>query len=365
MYFNQEYIFLLLGFREYMGRRVNGFILSLIFVSMTLSGCISSNKESSNDQVVEVPELDLPYFEKDGYRCFLHDEYERCWITYVPEKVNGTELVPLIIDLHGWSLSAFEQREISGFDNIAEEYGAILLNPEGLALGGDPTTGGSEESWNAGWCCADAVANGVDDLGFLNQLIEVAIQIHPVDPDRVYVTGWSNGCAMSYYLSFYSSDKIAAMACMAMYLLADIPDEYDPIPMMEIHGVLDDNVWYAWGSRPIIFNPGAWFDNSAYQTGAIENMYEVAKHNNCAGSMPDLNDVDGLYSIQGFTDCQNSAEVQLVTLYAGTHNPYEKDYGSPEEFPRYVPGNGGLIPTTQIAWDFLSQYSKEDIDLDD
>ena len=365
MYFNQEYIFLLLGFREYMGRRVNGFILSLIFVSMTLSGCISSNKESSNDQVVEVPELDLPYFEKDGYRCFLHDEYERCWITYVPEKVNGTELVPLIIDLHGWSLSAFEQREISGFDNIAEEYGAILLNPEGLALGGDPTTGGSEESWNAGWCCADAVANGVDDLGFLNQLIEVAIQIHPVDPDRVYVTGWSNGCAMSYYLSFYSSDKIAAMACMAMYLLADIPDEYDPIPMMEIHGVLDDNVWYAWGSRPIIFNPGAWFDNSAYQTGAIENMYEVAKHNNCAGSMPDLNDVDGLYSIQGFTDCQNSAEVQLVTLYAGTHNPYEKDYGSPEEFPRYVPGNGGLIPTTQIAWDFLSQYSKEDIVLDD
>lgn len=365
MYFNQEYIFLLLGFREYMGRRVNGFILSLIFVSMTLSGCISSNKESSNDQVVEVPELDLPYFEKDGYRCFLHDEYERCWITYVPEKVNGTELVPLIIDLHGWSLSAFEQREISGFDNIAEEYGAILLNPEGLALGGDPATGGSEESWNAGWCCADAVANGVDDLGFLNQLIEVAIQIHPVDPDRVYVTGWSNGCAMSYYLSFYSSDKIAAMACMAMYLLADIPDEYDPIPMMEIHGVLDDNVWYAWGSRPIIFNPGAWFDNSAYQTGAIENMYEVAKHNNCAGSMPDLNDVNGLYSIQGFTDCQNSAEVQLVTLYAGTHNPYEKDYGSPEEFPRYVPGNGGLIPTTQIAWDFLSQYSKEDIDLDD
>jgi len=364
MYFNQEYIFLLLGFREYMGRRVNGFILSLIFVSMTLSGCIS-NKESSNDQVVEVPELDLPYFEKDGYRCFLHDEYERCWITYVPEKVNGTELVPLIIDLHGWSLSAFEQREISGFDNIAEEYGAILLNPEGLALGGDPATGGSEESWNAGWCCADAVANGVDDLGFLNQLIEVAIQIHPVDPDRVYVTGWSNGCAMSYYLSFYSSDKIAAMACMAMYLLADIPDEYDPIPMMEIHGVLDDNVWYAWGSRPIIFNPGAWFDNSAYQTGAIENMYEVAKHNNCAGSMPDLNDVNGLYSIQGFTDCQNSAEVQLVTLYAGTHNPYEKDYGSPEEFPRYVPGNGGLIPTTQIAWDFLSQYSKEDIDLDD
>ena len=342
-----------------MERRVRGLMLSLIIVSMTLSGCISSKENSSNDDIDEAPELILPYFEKDGYRCFEHDGHERCWITYVPEIVNGSELVPLIIDLHGWSLSAFEQREISGFDEIAEEYGAILLNPEGLALGGDPTTGGSEESWNAGWCCADAVANDIDDLGFLNQLIDIAIEIHPVDPNRVYVTGWSNGCAMSYYLSFHSSEKIAAMACMAMYLLADIPSEYNPIPMMEIHGVLDDNVWYAWGSRPIIFNPVAWFDNSAYQTGAVENMYEVAKYNDCAGSLPDLNDANALYSIQGFTDCENGAEVQLVSLYAGTHNPYEEDYGSPSEFPRYVPGNGGLIPTTQIAWDFLSQYSKE------
>ena len=135
-----------------MGRRVSALTLSLIIVSMALSGCISSKENSSDNVVDEDSDLVLPYFEKDDYRCFEHDDYERCWITYVPEKVNGSELVPLIIDLHGWSLSAFEQRDISGFDEIAEEYGAILLNPEGLALGGDPATGGSEESWNAGWC---------------------------------------------------------------------------------------------------------------------------------------------------------------------------------------------------------------------
>ncbi len=54
---------------------------------MTLSGCISSNEKSNDDEINEVPELVLPYFEKDDYRCFEHDEYERCWITYVPEKV--------------------------------------------------------------------------------------------------------------------------------------------------------------------------------------------------------------------------------------------------------------------------------------
>ena len=37
----------------------------------------------------------------------------------------------------------------------------------------------------------------------------------------------------------------------------------------------------------------------------------------------------------------------------------KKNYGDPGSYPRYIPGNGGLIPTTQIAWDFMSQFSKE------
>jgi hypothetical protein len=123
--------------------------------------------------------------------------------------------------------------------------------------------------------------------------------------------------------------------------------------------MLDENIWYAWGARPIIFEPAVWFNNSAYETGAIENLYEVANINGCSGILPDTNQPDALYSIQAFKDCENGAEVQLVSLYAGTHNPYEKDYGSPDTFPQYVPGNGGLIPTTQIAWDFLSQFSKD------
>ena len=345
-------------------RRLSATILSLIIISMSLSGCISLDEKNQDDGINIAPEDELPYFEKEGYRCIVHDDYDRCWLTYVPEQVNESNLVPLIIDLHGWSLSAYEQRNISGFMELSDEVGAILLNPEGLAFDGEPLTGGSEESWNAGWCCADAVIHNVDDLGFLDKLIDLAIQIHPVDPARVYVTGWSNGCGMSYYLSFHSSEKIAAMACMAMYLLGDIPSNYTPIPMMEIHGMLDDNVWYAWGARPIIFNPDSWFDNSAYETGAIENMYEVADFNGCSGSLPDTNIPKALYSIQAFTDCDNGAEVQLVSLYAGTHNPYEKDYGEPSSFPRYVPGNGGLIPTTQIAWDFMSQFSKEISDED-
>ena len=71
-----------------MGRRVSGLMLSLVIVTMTLSGCISSKENSGNNDIDEASELILPYFEKDGYRCFEHDGHERCWITYVPEIVN-------------------------------------------------------------------------------------------------------------------------------------------------------------------------------------------------------------------------------------------------------------------------------------
>ena len=70
--------------------RVSALALSLIIVSMTLSGCISNNEKSSDDEIDEVPELVLPYFEKEDYRCIDHDGYDRCWITYVPEIVNGS-----------------------------------------------------------------------------------------------------------------------------------------------------------------------------------------------------------------------------------------------------------------------------------
>ena len=75
--------------------------------------------------------------------------------------------------------------------------------------------------------------------------------------------------------------------------------------------------------------------------------------NGCSGNNPDLNEQEVYYNVQGFTDCDNGSEALLVTLHAGTHNVYVKnDPGSPE------PGNQGTVDTAQIAWDFLSPYSK-------
>ena len=59
------------------------------------------------------------------------------------------------------------------------------------------------------------------------------------------------------------------------------------------------------------------------------------------------------YDILGFTDCKNDTEVALVTIHAGTHNIYNKDDPVSSE-----PGTQGTVDTAQIAWDFMSKFSK-------
>ena len=87
----------------------------------------------------------------------------------------------------------------------------------------------------------------VDDIGFLNSLIDFLGNEYNIDLDRVYSTGFSNGGYMSYTLACELSDKIAAIASVtgSMYINQPIlcnPER--PIPVMQIHGTMDLTVPY-------------------------------------------------------------------------------------------------------------------------
>jgi len=46
-----------------------------------------------------------------------------------------------------------------------------------------------------------------------------------------------------------------------------------------------------------------------------------------------------------------------MTIFGAQHNPYAKDY--PGEGPgMLLPGTQGLVQSSYIVWDFLSQFSK-------
>ena len=114
---------------------------------------------------------------------------------------------------------------------------------------------------------------------------------------------------------------------------------------MEIHGLLDQIILY---SNDAIHLPNI----EAQEHGAIQNLMLWADMNGCQGTLPDSNSPSTFYSVQSFTNCENGSVVSLVTLYAADHNPYEESYD-------IFTGNGGTVDTNGIAWDFMSQFSKD------
>ena len=255
---------------------------------------------------------------------------------------------PLVFVLHGYTGSAQGIMDYSEMNEVAEANGFAVCYPQG-------TTDQYDNSFfNVGYEFQNNPT--VDDVGFIEQIVEIAIQIHNIDSTRIYLSGWSNGCAMAQRMAMDSSHIFAAVGCMSFYLVSDEHADYSPIPIMEVHGFLDQIVLYESSILSVPFNQGSWTDLEAIETGAIENMYEWGGYNGCSG---DLNtfELNALYSIQGFDNCANGTEVRLMTIYAAQHNPYAKNLDS-GLISNVFQGTQGLVQSSFIVWDFISQYSK-------
>jgi polyhydroxybutyrate depolymerase len=251
--------------------------------------------------------------------CVEHGGYFRCWQIHVPESVSSSQSgqVPLVLDLHGFTSNPTGQRRMSGFEAMADTEEFIVVWPLGM-----------HASWNAGpACCGFSVEDDVDDVGFMRKLVAKVSKSQQVDPKRIYVTGLSNGSAMSQRLANEASDLIAATASMSLYLLVEPDPGYSPIPVMEIHGTDDRVVPYEPRNFP----------------GAMPNFETWKTMNGCSGdSVVSWQSGDSV--ARTYTECAHGSEVTQVTVAGGGHATYK--------------GMQTDIDTSRLAWDFLSRFSK-------
>ncbi len=231
----------------------------------------------------------------------------RCWLE---RDASTQDPASLLIDLHGAGQTAARLRKYSGMEAVAAREGLVVVWPESPDL-----------SWNDGSCCGPAQADGRDDVAFISELIEHVSARLPVDPQRVYLTGFSNGCALAQLVAVRRSDLIAAVACYSDYLFDEPTPGYEPVPVLQVHGTADDAVPYsARGSKP----------------GAIENAESWARHNACA-SVPEISETDELVTYR-FVDCRDDAEVVHIAIVDGGHVP------TPE------------VEIHEALWEFLEQH---------
>jgi hypothetical protein len=93
--------------------------------------------------------------------------------------------------LHGGFGSARQAQKSYGWDAEADRGQFVVAYPDGLG-----------RAWNTGGgCCGTPGRTNADDIGFITAMVSAIERQLPVDANRVYATGISNGGIMAYTLA--------------------------------------------------------------------------------------------------------------------------------------------------------------------
>ena len=168
--------------------------------------------------------------------------YDRTYLVHLPIGYTGTTDLQLMIAMHGGFGNAYNMQDQSQLSLKADAENFIVVYPEGLEGG---VFGIS--SWNAGWCCGWASNNNIDDVGFINALLDILTVQYSIDTSRIYATGMSNGGFMAYRLACELSHRIAAIAPVAASMSMTTCTPQRPVPIISFHSYLDTNVPYQGG----------------------------------------------------------------------------------------------------------------------
>jgi polyhydroxybutyrate depolymerase len=168
--------------------------------------------------------------------------------------------------LHGGGGNADNAEMMTGLTDKGRAEGFTVVYPNGT--GG---TGDSLLTWNAGHCCGSAIRNAVDDVGFIGAMLDDVLATFNIDPNRVFVTGMSNGAMMAHRVAYALSDRIAAIAPVVGAVFGDEATPATPVSMLAINGALDENVPpaggttggrpFAWDGTPMLpsVQQGVWW----------------------------------------------------------------------------------------------------------
>ena len=182
----------------------------------------------------------------DGKNLSLSMEFdgiERSYSLYVPAGDHEKEKYPLVIALHGGGGTAKGLIRIMNnqFNKIADREGVYVAYPEAV-----------RRHWNEGRDMPLSYAHRTDvnDVGFIESMIKSLLESHPIDQDRIFVTGMSNGGLMAYRLGCSLPDLVKAIAPVSASMPTDILSECNDSQgtgLMVLNGTEDPQMPYDGG----------------------------------------------------------------------------------------------------------------------
>ena len=306
---------------------------SLIFVLISCGGGSSSPPNTiDNNATPQTSEVCIPYSINTKRCTFTHDNLERYYLIYEPASLSQDYIsAPLLFALHGYGSSAGLHKSYTGYEALAEENKFIVVYPQGYKL--ESTLTNSSSHWNVG---AWTIDSNINDVDFIDSVINLVDEKVDIDKNRIYSSGMSNGGFMSYHLACNLSIKIAAIASvtgsMSRETLSDCSPSH-PTAVLQIHGLQDSVVPYNGndfvGMEPVDDVLDYWAN---YNNCNPDRLWAVADYPNENGS------VDFIH----YESCINNVDVRLIRIPRMGHT-----------WPSIDAFN---ISASEEIWNFLSQF---------
>lgn len=271
------------------------------------------------------------------YDSLFHDGVYRTYLVHLPTNYTGDEELPLIIAMHGGFGSAPNMQNMSQLSSKANASNFIVVYPEGVK-------GGilNIRTWNAGWCCGFASNSNVDDVGFIDALIDTLAADFSINTDRVYATGMSNGGFMAYRLACELSERIAAIAPVSASMSMASCNPVRPVPVISFHSYLDSNVPHDGGQ-----GDGASNHHNPPQDSVMNAWGQL---NNCQNENDTLVQSNDYLHVQ-WNECDCQSSVELYITEDGGHSWHGGQATITGDDPSTV------VNANDLMWDFFQNYS--------
>jgi poly(3-hydroxybutyrate) depolymerase len=221
--------------------------------------------------------------------------------TYNRTLVTGSINFPLVIYLHSYGSTAQRGMSYTKLNQVADASDFIVVYPSGIP------NWNSDVGDNSRYPTPD-----VDDVGFINALIDTMSNNYSIDLERIYACGYSNGGAMAYRLAFQLSHRIAAIASVGGIISISTAESLNPVrpvPVLEIHGTSDTIV-------PI--------NGSTVWLSVDQTLSYWTSFNDCVQAdttiLPDLDPTDGCTVEKvTYTNCSDNSNVVYYKVINGGH----------------------------------------------
>jgi polyhydroxybutyrate depolymerase len=165
------------------------------------------------------------------------DNLTRTYLRYTPTQLRSAK-IPIVLVLHGGTdtaqITASDARATARWKTIAERLGWLVVYPQGVG-----------DQWND--CRQNTLSanppSTANDVGFLRAVVAREASFFPLDSERIYVTGLSNGGLMSLRMAQEASDWVAGIGAVIANLPVDPIAECTPLNLpitsVQMPGTLD------------------------------------------------------------------------------------------------------------------------------